>query len=163
MEPVSGPATLEQLQEYDQNFPHDILIGHKTALVVFAAGFHGRQDAVWVKAAGLRATCVDTDADKLTEMEAMYPPDWEWVPMDAFEFAALSRRKWDVVTLDPWTNQFTDCADALPTWCRLARHAVIIGTGRDTLLDVPDGWETSGRRQRSDYDGGVYWSILERE
>lgn len=152
---VSAQAVLD-----DMNYPHSVLVGCETALVVFCAAFRGYQDAWWIAEAGLRATCVDNDRAKLDEMGAIYPKDWEWLCLDAYE--GNPDRTWDVVSLDPWSNQFTRCADMIGTWCKLARHAVILGTGVDTIVRAPAGWVVSERRKRSAYDGGVFWTVLER-
>lgn len=157
---MSAPTSLEELRDQDQNFPHDIVVGHETALVLFAAGFYGRQDAFWIAEAGLAATCVDSDGDRLADMIRLYPQEWEFVRMDAYEFARSAVNQWDVVTLDPFTNEFQRCADNVTAWCRLADHAVVLGTGTATRLAVPVGWRRESRRRRSDYDGGVYWTVL---
>ena len=154
-----GSLTLEDLRIEDMSFPHSVLAGCETALCVFAAGFLGRQDAFWVADAGLRATVVDSDPMMVKQMRKMYPPSWDWRIIDAYRFA--TDEEWDVVTLDPWTNQFQLCADHLPAWCRMARHAVVLGTGIDTDVVAPPGWEITDVRQRSDYDGGVFWTVLE--
>lgn len=148
----------------DGNFPHDALIGSSTALVLFCGAFHGQQDAYWVKEAGLKATCVDLDPGLLAEMKPLYPKNWSFVQHDVYTYPdyAKGALKWDVVTLDPWTNQFQKCADRIEDWCMLARHHVVIGTGPQTTVLPPDGWEITDVRKRSDYDGGVYWSVLER-
>lgn len=159
---MTAPATLEELRTSDANFPHEALIGCQTALILFAAGFYGKQDAFWIADAGLHGTCVDLDESKLLEMREVYPGDWEWQLMDAYDFADRTERQWDVVVLDPWTQDFTRCADNIQAWCRLARTAVIIGTGVETVLTPPDGWKMSQVRQRSTYAGGVFWTVLER-
>jgi hypothetical protein len=150
----------------DQNFPHDVLVGCETALVLFAAGFHGRQDAYWIKEAGMTATCVDSDPALLEEMKPLYPDDWSFVCDDAYGYALYAdkhlSRQWDVVTLDPWTNEFQRCADNLPAWCRIARHSVVLGTGVHTDVTAPAGWRIEAVRKRTDYDGGVFWHLLGR-
>lgn len=156
-----APETLEDLKTDDGNYPHGILVGCDTALVVFAAGFLGQQDAVWIADAGLRATLVDENKVKLDYMRGLYPDDWVYLCEDAYRFGETTDDEWDIVSLDPWTNQFDRCADMIATWCRLARHAVVLGTGRDTVVRPPAGWSVTDTRQRSDYDGGVWWTILE--
>jgi hypothetical protein len=142
-------------------FPTEALEGSTTALVLFAAAFHGRQDAIHIADANLTATCVDTDAHKLGEMVLAYPERWEYVTGDAFEYALRTERQWDVVTLDPPSNLFQDCADRLPVWCRLARRAVMLGTGKTTRVEAPEGWAVTGTLWRSVFLGGVYWTVLE--
>lgn len=161
---MTAPATLEELRTSDANFPHEALIGCQTALILFAAGFYGKQDAFWIAEAGLQGTCVDSDETRLLEMREVYPEGWQFLTGDAYEFASgpWSWRRWDVVTLDPWTQDFARCADNIQAWCRLARTAVIIGTGTETILCPPDGWRVAQVRQRSTYAGGVFWTLLER-
>lgn len=143
-------------------FPSDVLVGCDTALVIFCAAFGGKQDAHWIAEAGLTATCVDEDGKKMDEMWRAFPEHWEFVTADAYEFAAHSDRQWDVVTLDPFTHDFERCADCIEMWCRLARRAVVIGTGNETVVEVPAGWQVSAVLRRSDYQGGVFWTVLER-
>lgn len=146
-------------------FPHDVLIGCNTALVIFCAAFGGRQDAEHIAEAGLTATCVDIDGEKMEVLARTYPQHWDFETVDAYafaEFATLKGRQWDVVTLDPFTPDFDRCADNVATWCRLARRAVIVGTGVATLIVAPPGWEVTRVQQRSSYHGGVYWTVLER-
>lgn len=145
----------------DHNFPHHLLAGCHTALVVFCAAFLGRQDAVWVADAGLQATCVDADQEKLDQMWALYPDGWEFCCDDAYQYAEQTDRQWDIVTLDPFTQHMARCADNIAAWCRVARHAVIMGTGLETLVRPPNGWRVTERRRRTSHDGGVFWTILE--
>src|SRR4051812_16962494 len=123
-------SVVEKLHPY----PLWALEGCETALIVFASEFGGMNDAAWVVDAGVRATCVDINADKLNAMRENYPDDWSFVCQDAYEFAALTDGRWDVVSLDPFTNHFDRCADNIKVWCKLARRAVIIGTGTDTII-----------------------------
>ncbi len=145
----------------DQNFPHAVLEDRADALVLFAAGFHGRQDAYWIKQAGIPATCVDNDPDLLAAMAPLYPEDWEFVLADAYEFTDTDRQ-WDVITLDPFTNQFQRCADHLDQWVGLARHTIVLGHGWNTMIAIPAGWVATDLRKRSEYDGGVYWTVMEK-
>ncbi len=146
----------------DTSFPVGVLDGCETALVLFAAGFGGVQDARHIAEAGLRATCVDIRIKLLLEMRASYPEDWNFIVADAFDFADETNRIWDIVTADPFTGQFEQAARALPAWCELARKTVVLGTGTETEPVVPDGWEVTDRIRRSDYKGGVYWTVVER-
>jgi hypothetical protein len=160
------PLTFEQLRDPGTSnlFPRHLLRHGDTALVLFAAGFHGRQDAFWIAEAGMTATCVDLDKIRLHDMAAVYPPAWEFVVGDAFAFVeecAAEPHRWDVVTVDCWSNQFDACAAAAELWCSVARSAVVLGTGRGTVVVPPDGWEISEVRHRSTYDGGVFWTVLE--
>jgi hypothetical protein len=160
-----GAVTLDQVRAgaAERLYPRDRLEGCATALVLFAAAFHGQQDAVWMAEAGLTATCVDVDAEKLGEMEQAYPDGWEYAYGDAFSFAAASarRRSWDVVSLDCPSSLFDRCAELLPLWCHLARRAVILGTGTGTVVEPPAGWRFTERLRRSTFLGGVYWTVVE--
>jgi len=160
------PLTLDRVRKSAHPvFPVRVLDGMSSALVVFAAGFYGAQDAIHVADAGLVGTCVDVDADKLLLMEAMYPEGWEFRVADAFAFARTWRhahRRWDIVTVDSPTNLFDRCAADVEVWCDLAWRTVVLGTGVETAVEVPEGWRVSDVVQRSDYRGGVFWTVLER-
>ncbi len=145
------------------NFPVELLKNGDTALVLFAAGFRGVQDAYWIREAGMDATCVDSDPVKLAEMAPLYPESWEFVQADAYNFALeqTDRRQWDIVTADPFTYEMDKCARFIHEWCRMARRAVVIGTKTDTYVEAPTGWKVTATVKRTDYDGGVYWKTLE--
>lgn len=143
-------------------YPRDLLHGCESALVLFAAGFYGKQDAVWIADAGLTATCVDTDDEKLGAMVLAYPEGWEYVHADCFTYASMTERCWDVVSVDCPTNLFDRCAGALPLWCELARKAVVLGCAKDTGILAPTGWAMTDLRYRSSFQGGVYWAVFER-
>lgn len=136
--------------------------GCETALCLFSAMWHGRQDVYWLAKAGLTGTCVDLDGARLSEMAAVYPAGWEFVQEDVFEFAGATEREWDVVTLDPWTGQFERCADLLPVWAGLARRVVVLGHGNYRLRvpEAPEGWRLVDRFKRSDFKGGIYWLVF---
>lgn len=160
-----APRSLDDVRDPDgdDSYPNSLL-GNGTALILFAAAWHGRQDAYHIAQAGMVGTCVDADGARLTEMERVYPSGWEFVEADVFSFtasAALSGLKWDVVSLDPFTNLFDRCADLLETWCSLARRAVVLGSGTYTVVDAPKGWRVTDQRWRSDFHGGIYWRVLE--
>lgn len=159
-------STLEAVRaEADADlYPRDILIGCESALVVFASAFMGRQDAIWMADAGLTATCVDHDPVTLRRMQALYPAGWEFVEADAYRFAEETGGQWDVVSVDSPTGEaFVRCAGLLPTWCDLARRAVVLGCGKEGhALEAPGGWTMTRFMRRSSFEGGVYWAVFER-
>lgn len=145
----------------DNDYPLHLLDRCDTALVLFAAGFHGQQDGIFLADAGLTATCVDRDERRLHDMAAVYPESWQFVATDVFEFADSCEERFDLLSIDPSSNHFQGCADRLKAWCSLARVAVVLGTGVGTRVVAPRGWKITDRRQRSDYLGGVFWTVLE--
>lgn len=148
--------------EKSHPYPTRVLEGRETALIVFAAAFAGMNDAAWIAETPVQATCVDNDREKLEAMRDLYPDGWRFVLADAYDFAVDPKNvKWDVVSCDPFTNQFNDCAEFIGAWCRLAEHAVVIGTGIGTVVEPPDGWEITEVLKRTDYEGGVFWTVLE--
>lgn len=158
-----APSSLAEVCDLESgvSYPGAAIRGHETALCLFCAAWHGRQDAYWLADAGLRTTCVDFDEGRLREMHDIYPDDWEFLVGDAFDTKHWRNMQWDVVSLDPFSNLFDRCAENLPLWCSLANHVVILGMD-DRPLEAPDGWRITDRRKRSDYLGGVYWVVLER-
>jgi hypothetical protein len=144
-------------------YPRRVLRRRDTALVMFAAAFYGRQDAYWVAHAGMTGTCVDLDHTKLGEMALAYPEGWEYVHGDAFDYARRTTRQWDVVSVDWPTPYFSRIDEFLPLWCKLARRAVVVGTGADSSFVVPEGWTVTEEIRRSEFlPGGVFWTVLER-
>lgn len=156
-----APDSLDDVRvEADRElYPRRVLAGCETALVLFAGAFFGRQDAVWIHDAGMRATCVDVRP--LDAMAALYPAGWEFVEADAFEFCERSGGQWDVVSVDCPTNLFRRCAESLPLFCDLARRAVVLGSDGSRVV-APAGWVVTETRQRSSFRGGVYWDVIER-
>jgi hypothetical protein len=160
-----APRSLDDVRDPDKDDPYPVwaLEGSESAVVFFCARWHGRQDACHIADAGLEGTCVDTDRARLKEMRAVYPDGWYFSEADAFQYAERAYalgHEWDVVSLDPDTNLFDKCSDMLETWCALARNAVVIGTGMFTVVDAPKGWQIKDTVWRSDFVGGVYWTVL---
>lgn len=147
--------------------PYPDLTGLETAFVGFCAAFDGVQDAAHIADAGLHAVCVDRDQEKLAEMSEHYPEDWALVTADVYDYAQRcisAGLKYDIVSLDPFTSQMQECADRLDLWTQLATRMIVLGTGRDTWLPLDlDGWEITDTLQRSRLNGGVYWTVLERQ
>lgn len=141
-------------------YPRTYLPGSKTALIVFAAAFMGAQDGIWIHDAGLTATCIDHDADCLDRMQGLYPPSWEFLCVDAYEWLETAEGAWDVVSVDSPSDHFGRGAGLIGAFCKLARRLVILGIGTDTQVDAPEGWEVVDCIKRSDYVGGVFWSVL---
>lgn len=155
-------VTLEQVRAdaSPDLYPRHLLPGCESALVLFAAAFHGLQDAVWMAEAGLRTTCVDVDAKKLDEMSTFYPEDWDFVTGDVFEYVSRTNDRWDIVSVDCPSNLFAQCAAFAPVWCLLARKAVVLGCSRDSFA-TPPGWRVTEHRYRSSFKGGTYWAVIE--
>jgi hypothetical protein len=141
--------------------------GCETALCLFSAEWLGRQDVYWLAKAGIDVTCIDLNGEKLERMEQMYPEGFKYIQGDAYDFAEMAleqRQEWDVVTLDPWTGQFDQCAKLIDTWTKLARKVVILGHGNYRLSapEAPEGWKHTLTIKRSDFKGGINWLVYER-
>lgn len=160
------PRSLDDVRDPDgdDSYPVELLVPAATGLVLFAARWYGRQDAYYFARYGVRTTCVDLDGDRLDGMFDVYPGDWTFVRDDVFQFGAeaMGRERWDVVSLDPFTQDFDRCASLVDVWCGLARLAVVIGCGGQTRIDPPRGWKVVTRDKRSNFDGGIYWVGLQR-
>lgn len=157
-------VTLEEVRAKAEPsvFPRHILDGCETGLVLFAAGFHGAQDAIWLAEAGIQATCLDTDGGKLDAMALAYPARWEFIVGDAFAYAERTQRTWDVVTVDCPTRAFEKCAEYVGWWSQLAHHTVVLGSGPFTTIHPTKGWTITEQIRRSDYKGGTFWTVIQR-
>ncbi len=163
---TGAPATLAEIHDefYGRSYPCEVLSGCETALILFAAGFYGRQDAYWIAEAGLIGTCVDHDVEKLLDMTRIYPPSWKFLVDDVYKFAERTGDRWDVVSIDCPSNDFERCAELTSLWCDLARHAVILGASRESgkIARARSGsWGLAEMRWRSTFAGGTYWALLE--
>ena len=159
------PRNMADIRDDPFRFPRSALRGAQTALCMFAAEWHGRQDAYWLAEAGITATCVDLNGQKLEDMRRVYPQGWEFVTSDAFEFPA--DRRFDVVTADPFTGEAMDrCHQLMPRWCGMADRTVIMGSTAAQVLrkrHIPGGWEITDMLKRSDWGGGVFWTVVTRD
>ncbi len=167
------------------SFPRELIKGCKTAVCFFGAGFLGRNDGIHLLDSGIEsATVVDTDPEKLETMFTLYPSTWKFENNDALLTSRVYRkagRKFDVVTVDPWSGCTGTPLYNLPTFVGLANRFVIIGVDlawfenkrvAPTLEAFNDWidrahWNGEGTpphalelRKRSDYLGGVWWAVI---
>lgn len=159
--------TLEHVAMEARPYPAHLLDGCETGLCLFAAAFLGHNDAIHMAEAGMVVMCVDTNGERLSEMEALYPSSWTFLTHDAWKFAETWTHKtpwWDVVSVDTFTGDaMLRSLTSLSLWTSLARKAVTVTITHDALalLDayaLPDGWKTSTFERAS----GVYWLVLEK-
>jgi hypothetical protein len=142
--------------------------GCEDALCVFSAEWHGRQDVYWLAKRGLATHCVDLNGTNLQEMADVYPNRFTFTVCDAYEFAEYAvedGQSWDVVTLDPWCGQFERCAAMMDTWAALARKVIVLGHGYYRLEEpaAPEGWSLKAKTKRTDFRGGVYWYVFQKD
>lgn len=154
--------TLERVAQRATIFPHELLEGCETGLVLFAGAFMGANDAIHFACAGVETICVDTDAKALEAMRELYPPDWEFIQADAWTYAEAARDlglTWDAVSVDTWTgDQSRRSMESLELWTSIAERLVVVTMGSADRARVPVGW-TWGMQERSDK---ASWLILER-
>lgn len=155
---------LEHVAMQARPYPEHLLEGCETGLCLFAAAFRGHNDAIHFALAGMRATCVDVDGLRLREMATLYPGDWSWRVMDAWEFAEQQQVEgimYDAVSVDTFTGDALHRSLAsLDLWCSLARKAVTVTITDDIdHVEFPEGW-TSSLYPRSDH---VSWLVLTRD
>lgn len=124
-------------------YPADMLEDCETGLLLFAAAFLGVNDAIHFARRQMVCTCVDTNAERLTRMEALYPSDWSFVEQDAWEFAeaaATSGTAWDAVSVDTFTGMAAvRSLGTLGLWCSLASKCVTVTIVDGQTYTVPDG------------------------
>jgi len=163
---VTRYRTLEHIAQAARPYPVSSLAELNSGLCLFAAAFLGHNDAIHFAEAGLRGTAVDINRERLAEMEALYPDEWDFWAEDAWAFADFARRAgrtWDVVSADTFTGDATlRSITHLDAWTSLARRLVTatITDAEIPLLRtaVPDGWEAWIVIRAK----GIYWLALER-
>ena len=146
-------------------FPHRLLPGCESVLLLFCAGLYGRNDGYWVRNARIRdVTGIDIDAERLEHMRSLYPRPWTLQESDCFTYQP--GRTFDLVCVDPPTLLTDRAAGLLSRWCDLANKAVVLGLHWKSLakysLRAPLGWEATELIKRADHRGGTYWLVLER-
>lgn len=142
-------------------FPSHVIKPKHRVLSLFVAAFGGVQDVKFVHAAGVKeCVMVDMNAASLKRME--YP--YHKLCSDCFEVIDrihASKEKFDVITSDHWTGQdgqihskyFEKLRDIAPT--------LILGISQhymNTLPSLPEGLYY----KRSDYQGGIFWRLIQR-
>lgn len=136
--------TLGRIQRQARVYPGYLLPRGGTALSLFCAGYHGWNDTIHFQRHNMRCDCVDTDADKLWEMAAVYPQGWAFWVMDGWDFAekaAAQGQVWDVVSVDTWLGELADRSmQTLDLWTSLARELVTVTIPVGARPGVPDGW-----------------------
>lgn len=156
---------LDKVSREARPYPADMLPVGGTGLCLFAAAFLGVNDAVHMARKDMTVTCVDRDGSRIADMVDLYPEQWTFYVMDAWDFAdraAGQERQWDVVSVDTFTGDATDRSlESLELWCSLATKAVTATTTRHQGLDVvaPDGWRSSLFPRSSIAD----WLVLRRD
>ena len=130
-----GPE-LQKIAEQARSYPGHLLPQHGTGLCLFSAAFLGWNDAIHFARRQLTTTCVDIDADKLIEMKALYPDDWQFIDTDAFEFAEGAwtiGAMWDAVSVDTFTGDIEERSlKSLDLWCGIARTVVTATCSKDS-------------------------------
>ncbi len=153
---------LDKISAQARPYPAHLLNGCETGLCLFSAAFLGWNDAIHMARNDLDTTCVDIDAERLLEMRDLYPPEWDFVISDAWEFAIRQRtfgKRWDAVSVDTFTGAATERSLAsLALWCAIATRVVTVTVVGAQDAEIPSGW-TSGTFPRS---GDVAWLVLEK-
>ena len=153
-------------------FPAELLRKDDTALCLFCAAFGGRQDAVFLRDAGLRdVTCVDIDGEKLNAMKPSFPTSWEWRQSDAFAVIDEAVTQWDVVTVDAWSNLEDQVLSRFDKLLSMTKRVLVVGVSMPRLeaMGIDPSRASSSLlghnvtfRKRSSYLGGTYWIVMEK-
>lgn len=166
-------------------FPVDLLHPDQNAVSFCCAGFYGRNDVIHLYEAGLkRVIGIDQDEAKLSEMHDIYPPSWVFRPGDIYtEAEAMGKKgfRFDVVTVDPWSEQIPHALQHLPTWLAVTKQVLVIGVSaiwfdhkkQPHTLEAFNQWVTESHWdrdaklpaasrliKRSEYRGGIFWAIF---
>lgn len=160
---VTEYPTLEHVARDAGAYPVELVEAADSALILFAAAFMGRNDAIHFATEGVRdVTLVDLDAGRLEMMRGLYRDEgWKWIAGDAWEVArelAEAGERFDVVSVDTFTGEAEEKSlGSLGLWTSLANEAVVATASSDSAYRVPTGWSTR-IVWRSLH---VYWLVLE--
>ena len=142
-------------------YPTDLLddLDAETGLLLFGAGFYGRNDGIHLADAGLTCTVIDVDLDKMAAMKRVYPSSWTFEVCDVFDWI---RRPvlptFDVVSVDPQLAHMGISMDWRRLWAARARKLLVIGarTWRDGTPEI-GGWEVGPEYRRNDTAKWCTW------
>ncbi len=111
-------------------FPHHVLENAQSVACIYSAALMGQRDVIHVAESGIEAvTLVDHDAEMMDEMRKVYPTNWNYRVEDAFAFireARATRRRFDVLILDPWVYLEQANVDLIKSLVRIANQYVLI-------------------------------------
>lgn len=156
-------TSIEQIAEAAEPYPTQYLEGLATGVCLFGAAFLGTNDAVHFWEAGLETQVVDVDFARMAEMRRLYPPEWNFVVMDAWQYAegcARNEVAFDAVSVDCFTGDAELRAlSSLELWTSIANELVTVTATPGKPFRVPDGWKVS-RHWRSAL---ASWLCLRRD
>lgn len=146
---MSIPSSLADISP-GYPFPYP-LSGVRSALVLFAAGWYGKNDAYWIAMADVpEVTCIDIDEEKMSIMEDIYPIDWNFIVGDVFQYEF--DREWDIIT--------ADCPLALLSVIWEARHSLAQYAHKALILNLAH----FGKAQMitiTPRSNSVAWAVIE--
>lgn len=147
-------------------YPADMLDGCRTGLLLFAAAFLGVNDGIHFARKQLVCTCVDTNEERLSRMEALYPPEWLFEAEDAWEFARAAQERgktWDAVSVDTFTGNATHRSlDSLELWCSLANRCLTVTVAKGQECEIPDGWHGYLFPREASHEIAA-WLVMQRD
>lgn len=145
-----------------RGFPIHVLNPKQKVLSLFVAAYGGQQDIVYVHKAGVK-TCLMVDLNARSLSLMTYP--YQKVCGDCFQMIDKifdSKEKFDVITSDHWTGQDQKIHGPYFEKLKSIAPTLILGISQtyiNTLPYLPDGLYY----KRSDYNGGIYWRLIERK
>lgn len=144
MATVASPRLID-IQRNARTYPGYLLPRGGSALSLFAAAYHGWNDSIHFLRHNMTGHCVDLDAKKLKEMQAIYPDTWAFSQADAWEFAqqmAYLGAEWDVVSVDTFLGDATGRSlESVALWTLLARQLVTMTVPPKAEVEAPPGWK----------------------
>ncbi len=156
-------TSVELIADDARPYPAHLLEGLATGVCLFGAAYLGHNDAVHFWEHGLATQVVDVDFDRMAQMRRLYPDDWNFVVMDAWQYAegcVANEIAFDAVSVDCYTGDAEQRAlETLELWTELANELVTVTIATGSRFTVPKGWR-SGHMRRG-YRAS--WLILRRD
>jgi hypothetical protein len=165
MNTIKPPKSLKQLREANAHFPFPryVLQTCDNALMLFCAGFYGKNDCVWVEEAGItNVTAVDIDQDKVNVMKSLYPDEWEFLVEDVYSFTAKATSKgleYTLVVADVPLTQFESSRPWYKHWCLLSTKYVLITAEANAFVragHLPRDWKVKAVINRTSQSSWLF-------
>lgn len=168
-----------------REFPEYVLEGTSSAAAFYAAALMGVRDVIHLHDHNVKdVVLIDLDADKMAELQKVYPANWEYVVDDAYKVMDRLHddgRAFDILILDPWTHRQRSDMERLPSLLDITNRYIVISLSANSYFRQaninPDSHESLLEHLQdldprvssvqvqlcTSIDGGLYWVTIGKE
>jgi hypothetical protein len=145
------------------NFPIEKIGVEDSVLCLCCAAFEGANDVIHIYEKGVEGVfLVDNNEEALLRVARKYGYPCKVSDWKAYiDKCIRNERRYDVIVLDGWTDMDEEVWGTLDDILQVCNKVAIIGMSDAYAKEK--GYDMSAAVKRSDYGGGVYWVICEKD